>query len=181
MRLVVMGPSGCGKSTMGLAVADGLNARFIDGDDLHPDANVARMAAGIPLDDGHRRPWLAAVGAALVASERTVIACSALKRVYRDAIRRRAPQTFFAELSVPRRELERRMRQRGAHFMPTALLDSQLTTLESLQPDEAGVRVDGLADAGVTAAAIIEAARVWQRTLPSGSLLRAGTRAQSLR
>lgn len=141
VRIVVMGPSGCGKSTVGAALAESIGARFVDGDDLHPLTNVEKMAAGIPLDDGDRMPWLRTVGAALHGEERIVIACSALRRRYRDAIREESPDTFFVELVVDRATLEARLTQRAEHFMPASLLDSQLETLESLQDDESGTRV----------------------------------------
>lgn len=141
MQIVVMGPSGAGKSTVGRALADALGALFIDGDDLHPQSNVDKMAAGVPLDDEDRMPWLRTVGEQLNARDEIVIACSALKRAYRDAIRQTAPAAYFVELEVDRGELEMRMRTRGEHFMPAALLDSQLQTLESLGADERGVRV----------------------------------------
>lgn len=145
-RIVVMGPSGSGKSTVGLALAMSLGARFIDGDDLHPLTNVDKMAAGLPLDDEDRMPWLRVVGETLQADDLIVVACSALRRVYRDAIREAAPDAFFAELTVNRPDLERRMLARSDHFMPPALLDSQLRTLEPLEDDENGLRVD---EAGV--------------------------------
>ena len=141
LRIVVMGPSGCGKSTVGSALADALGARFIDGDDLHPAANVAKMSAGIPLDDEDRVPWLRTVGATLQGEERIVLACSALRRAYRDAIRAEAPDAFFAELVVDRELLTARLTARADHFMPASLLDSQLQTLESLGEDETGIRV----------------------------------------
>lgn len=159
MRIVVMGPSGSGKSTVGACLAETLGARFIDGDDLHPAANVRKMAAGIPLDDRDREPWLRLVGETLQGEERIVIACSALKRVYRDLIRAQAPETFFAELAIGRAVLEERMRLRADHFMPPALLDSQLQTLESLEADEHGIRVDETADVPTASAAIAAAAR----------------------
>ncbi|MFJ4255103.1 gluconokinase [Microbacterium sp. NPDC090003] len=142
VRIVVMGPSGCGKSTVGLALAESIGARFVDADDLHPITNVDKMAAGIPLDDDDRMPWLGVVGRALAADDRIVIACSALRRTYRDAIRAESPDAFFAELTVDRASLEKRMRARTDHFMPAALLDSQLATLESLDGDERGIRVE---------------------------------------
>ena len=145
-----MGPSGSGKSTVGAALATRLGARFIDADDLHPPENVAKMAAGIALDDADRMPWLRRVGEVLGEGERIVVACSALRRVYRDTIRAQAPDTFFAELAPDRDELTRRVRDRRAHFMPPSLLESQLATWEPLQSDESGVRVSGHAD--VTAA-----------------------------
>ena len=146
-RIVVMGVSGCGKSSVGIALAEALGARFIDGDDLHPEANKAKMGAGIPLDDSDRWPWLDLVGQALAeevseisghAFSGTVIACSALKRVYRDRIRTAAPGTFFVHLDGSRDILERRLGARTGHFMPATLLDSQLAILEPLGSDEAG-------------------------------------------
>ena len=141
LRIVVMGPSGCGKSTVGSALAESLGARFVDGDDLHPAANVEKMSAGIPLDDEDREPWLRTVGETLQGEERIVVACSALRRAYRDAIRAVAPDAFFAELVVDRDLLAERLTSRPDHFMPASLLDSQLQTLESLGEDEVGVRV----------------------------------------
>jgi carbohydrate kinase (thermoresistant glucokinase family) len=140
-RIVVMGVSGCGKSSVGLALAEALGARFIDGDDLHPEANKAKMAAGIPLNDDDRWPWLDLVGDALAESN-TVVACSALKRVYRERILAAAPGTFFVHLHGTRELLAQRMGARPNHFMPVALLDSQLNTLELLGADEPGVMLD---------------------------------------
>jgi carbohydrate kinase (thermoresistant glucokinase family) len=141
-RIVVMGVSGCGKSSVGIALAEALGARFIDGDDLHPEANKAKMGAGIPLDDSDRWPWLDLVGQELAAGPATVIACSALKRAYRDRIRAAAPKTFFVHLDGSREILEQRLGDRTGHFMPATLLDSQLAILEPLGSDEAGVVID---------------------------------------
>ena len=115
------------------------------------------MAAGVPLDDADRQPWLRLVGKTLQAEERVVVACSALRRVYRDLIRDEAPEAFFAELAIGRDVLEERMRLRVDHFMPAALLDSQLQTLESLDADEEGISIDAAADVR-TASALIAAA-----------------------
>lgn len=156
-RIVVMGPSGSGKSTIGRALAERLAFRFIDADDLHPRANVVKMAVGIPLDDADRMPWLALVGTALNDADDTVIACSALKRAYRDAIRSQAPDTFFAELSVSRAVLQARVSSRGDHFMPTSLVDSQLETWEPLERDELGIRVGESADVDQATAIICDA------------------------
>ncbi|WEK60343.1 MAG: gluconokinase [Candidatus Microbacterium colombiense] len=145
-RIVVMGPSGSGKSTVGRALAEALDVPFVDADDLHPLTNVEKMAAGIPLDDEDRMPWLGLVGTALNDADEIVIACSALKRSYRDAIRQRAPLALFAELSVSRAVLEERVRSRGDHFMPTSLVESQLQAWEPLDADEGGIRVDESAD-----------------------------------
>jgi len=147
-RIVVMGVSGCGKSSVGIALAEALGARFIDGDDLHPEANKAKMSAGIPLDDSDRWPWLDLVSKALAEEvvetsggsfTGTVIACSALKRVYRERILAGAPNTFFVHLDGSREILEQRLGARSGHFMPASLLDSQLATLEPLGSGEPGV------------------------------------------
>ncbi|MFS0867009.1 gluconokinase [Microbacterium sp. 179-B 1A2 NHS] len=137
-----MGPSGSGKSVAGAGVATRLQATFVDADDLHPAANIEKMAAGIPLTDADREPWLDVVGAELAAADGIVVACSALRRSYRDRIRAAAPDVRFVELVVDEEELHRRMTTR-AHFMPPALLASQLSTLEHLDDDEHGVQVDG--------------------------------------
>ncbi|WP_125609640.1 gluconokinase, GntK/IdnK-type [Specibacter cremeus] len=138
-----MGVSGCGKTTIGALVAHELGLPFIDGDSLHPVANVAKMAAGTPLDDDDRRPWLAMVGHELASTGGgLVVACSALKRGYRDAIRAQAPGTVFVHLDGSRDVLGARLEGRSGHFMPTALLDSQLATLEPLGADESGTVVD---------------------------------------
>jgi len=136
-----MGVSGCGKSTVGQLLADQFGARFIDGDDLHPAANKAKMAAGTPLNDDDRWPWLALVGQTLAEGD-TVVACSALKRVYRERILAAAPNTKFVHLAGSREVLEQRLGARSGHFMPASLLDSQLATLEALATDEPGIVVD---------------------------------------
>jgi gluconokinase len=138
--LVVMGVSGAGKSTVGEALAQRTGATFVDSDSLHPHENVQKMAAGNPLNDQDRWPWLGLVGAELASShpEGIIVACSALKRAYRDAIRAKAPATVFIQLSVELPVQQNRMAQRPGHFMPPSLLQSQLETLEPLQSDEAG-------------------------------------------
>ena len=150
-RIVVMGVSGCGKSSVGIALAEALGARFIDGDDLHPEANKAKMSAGIPLDDSDRWPWLDLVSKALAEEvvetsggsfSGTVVACSALKRAYRERILAGAPNTYFVHLDGSREILEQRLGARSGHFMPASLLDSQLATLEPLGSDEPGVVID---------------------------------------
>ena len=138
--LVVMGVSGSGKSTVGAALAQRLRVPFADADDLHPPANVAKMAAGQPLDDDDRHPWLEAVGAWLGAHpEGGVMSCSALKRSYRDQLRRHAPQLRFLLLDGSEEVIARRQAARPGHFMPASLLRSQFDTLEPLEPDEDGV------------------------------------------
>ena len=141
--LVVMGVSGSGKSTVGAALALELGVPFVDADGLHPAANVAKMAAGIPLTDDDRWPWLKLVGETLAGADDTgmVVACSALKRVYREAIVAEAPSVRFVFLNASRELLEARVANRPGHFMPASLLDSQLATLEPLAADEPGITV----------------------------------------
>ncbi len=140
MRVVVMGVSGCGKSLIGQTLATAIGANFIDGDSLHPAANIAKMSRGEPLNDTDRAPWLARVGETL-RTDNTVVACSALKRAYRDQIRALAPVTFLY-LRGQRETLLARMSTRPGHFMPPALLDSQLATLEPPGDDEAHLTAD---------------------------------------
>lgn len=142
--IVVMGVSGSGKSTVGAALAQRLGVPFGDADDLHPPANVAKMAAGVPLDDTDRRPWLEAVGAWLAqrAGRGGVMSCSALKVAYRDQLRTHAPRTAFVHLHGSRDVIARRQSDRPGHFMPSSLLDSQFDTLEPLGSHEAGLVVD---------------------------------------
>jgi gluconokinase len=141
--IVVMGVSGSGKSTLGADLALAVGVPFVDADDLHPPANVAKMTAGTPLTDDDRWPWLRLVGLELARAETTglVVACSALRRAYRQAILAEAPGTRFVMLDVPEAELAERMRARGGHFMPATLLASQLATLEPLAIDEPGITV----------------------------------------
>lgn len=142
--VVVMGVSGCGKSTVGHALAERLGCEFCEGDDLHPAANVAAMAAGHPLTDALRAPWLDAIAAwidrTLDAGATGVVSCSALKRRYRDRLRR--PQVLFAHLDAPREVFADRLAHRHGHFMPASLLDSQLADLEPPATDERALRVD---------------------------------------
>lgn len=138
-----MGVSGSGKSTVGVALAARLGVPFEDGDDLHPPENVAKMARGEPLDDADRLPWLGRVGGWLAAHpDGGVVACSALRRSYRDQIREHRPDTDFLHLHGSAELLARRQAGRSGHFMPPSLLPTQLTTLEPLDPDESGVVVD---------------------------------------
>ncbi|WP_298983087.1 gluconokinase [uncultured Roseibium sp.] len=135
---VVMGVSGCGKSEIGRGFARAIGGTFVDGDDLHPEENIAKMGRGEPLTDEDRAPWLDKVGDRLKeADEPTVIACSALRRIYRERISGRAerPVTFLY-LEGSRDILTSRMNNRSGHFMPVALLDSQLATLEPPAADE---------------------------------------------
>ncbi|MCV9962548.1 gluconokinase [Pararhizobium sp. BT-229] len=138
-----MGVSGCGKSTVGVALAERLGGTYVDGDDLHPAENIAKMSIGTPLQDTDRWPWLDRVGEALASRQETsIIGCSALKRTYRDRIRTNvAEPVLFIHLSGTREEIARRMRNRPGHFMPASLLDSQFAALEPPTLDEYAVTV----------------------------------------
>ncbi len=141
LGVVVMGVSGSGKSTVAAGIATALGLHFIDGDGLHPAANVARMRAGTPLRDEDRWPWLDRIGACLSDAvqwpEGVAIACSALKRIYRDRIRAAAPGVRFVFLEGQAALIGARMAGRVGHYMPAALLESQLRTLEPPRIDEA--------------------------------------------
>lgn len=141
--LVVMGVTGSGKSTVGSLLAAELGVPFADADDLHSEANVRKMAAGHPLTDEDRWPWLERVGEALREHESSglVMACSALKRAYREAILAVEPRTEFILLDGARELLEQRLAARHGHFMPQSLLDSQLKILEPIGRDEPGITV----------------------------------------
>lgn len=146
-RLLVMGVSGAGKTTLAEALARRLGAAFIDADDLHPPANRAKMAAGEPLDDADRAPWLDAVAQVIAGWAATgragVIACSALKRAYRDRLRAADPGLVTVYLDVEEAELLRRLARRRGHFFPAELLASQLAVLEPPTRDEDVVSVSG--------------------------------------
>ncbi|MCK0167097.1 gluconokinase [Jannaschia sp. S6380] len=142
-KIVVMGVTSTGKTLMGSKLAEALHGRFIDGDDLHPQANVDKMARGEPLDDRDRAPWLDRIGRALAGGEGTmVVACSALKRAYRDRIRDAAGPVVFVHLTGPRELIAKRMTRREGHFMPVSLLESQLATLEPPGPGERSIELD---------------------------------------
>ncbi|NTX51215.1 gluconokinase [Myxococcus sp. CA039A] len=134
MVVIIMGVSGAGKTTVGQALARSLGWRFLDADDLHPRSNVAKMAAGVPLTDEDRTPWLAVVRgqlqAAMERDEDLVLASSALKRAYRDQLEVDPARTRWVYLNAPREVLAGRLAKRHGHFMPPSLLDSQLATLE---------------------------------------------------
>ena len=162
--LVIMGVSGSGKTTTGHALADRLHADFLDGDDLHPPANRDKMAAGHPLTDADRAPWLTAVGAwidaRIAADELGIIPCSALKRRYRDMLRR--PEVVFVYLHGTYDQIAQRLRERSGHFMPVALLDSQFADLEPPRADERAFRVDITSPSAEQAATIASALHLSQ-------------------
>ncbi|MEI2776254.1 MAG: gluconokinase [Tetrasphaera sp.] len=139
-HVVVMGVSGCGKSTLGAALATELGAEFGEADLFHPKANVDKMAAGHPLTDEDRWPWLDLLvdwmNKQRAAGHHTVVSCSALRKVYRDRLRRAGGGVVFVHLAGDKEVILGRMRARQGHFMPPALLDSQYDTLEQLEPVE---------------------------------------------
>lgn len=146
--LVVMGVSGCGKSTVGTLLGQRLGMPFFDGDDFHPVVNKQKMAAGVALTDADREPWLARLGELLAGKDDggtsvpPIVACSALKRRYRDLLRSYAPDVVFIHLIGTAATIGARMDARSHEFMPRALLDSQFAALEDLEADEAHVLGD---------------------------------------
>ena len=170
MILVVSGVSGSGKTTVGALVAGRLGWRFADADDFHPAANVAKMRAGIPLTDADRLPWLRAVAAwmddRIADGESAVVACSMLKRSYRDLLRDgRRDSVLMVFLDVPREELERRLTSRHRHFFPERLLASQLSTLERPTPDEGVLTVPVTGDVDETADRVLATVKASGHTL----------------
>lgn len=164
-HLVVMGVSGTGKTTVGEQLADQLGLPFLEGDSLHPAANIAKMSAGRPLDDDDRRPWLETLASLLAAHEAdgvgTVLTCSALRRSYRDLLRGGLPAgaVYFVHLAAPESVLRDRMERRD-HFMPASLLRSQLDTLEPLGDDETGAVYDVRAPAETVVSAVLDDVRL---------------------
>ena len=142
--IVVMGVSGSGKSTVGAALAQRLRVPFADADDFHPAANVAKMTSGQALNDDDRYPWLDAIGEWLAehCGDGGVMSCSALKRKYRDQLRRHCPDVEFLHLSGSLEVIGKRQASRPGHFMPASLLASQFDTLEPLESDERGIVID---------------------------------------
>ncbi|PTL79909.1 gluconokinase [Vitiosangium sp. GDMCC 1.1324] len=147
MVVIVMGVSGSGKTTVGKRLAEVLGWRFVDADDVHPPGNIAKMTAGIPLTDEDRAPWLArlrdVVQRALESGESLMLACSALKRPYRELLTVDPRQVRWVYLHAPRELIAERLKQRRGHYMPSTLLDSQLAALEA--PEDA-LSVDVSAD-----------------------------------
>ena len=143
--VVIAGVSSSGKSTVGKALAERLGARFLDADDFHPSANVSKMAAGVPLDDSDRQPWLDRLNAELrqASADRkaVVLACSGLKAAYRDRLAAGVEDLQMVLLTGSRTLLAKRANARKHRYMPPSLLDSQLATLEPLRPGE-GLEVD---------------------------------------
>jgi len=157
-----MGVSGAGKSTLGEALGNALGVRFVEGDALHPAANVTKMAAGIPLNDADRIPFLENVAAALAQyrDEGVVASCSALKRSYRDRLRRGAGPLLFVLPLLGREDLVDRLAHRAGHFMPASLLASQLDTLDPPAADEDAITVDGRLSTDAQVQAVLAALKI---------------------
>jgi gluconokinase len=164
MIVLLAGVSGCGKSTVGKLLASRLDWPFIDGDSLHPAANIAKMRAGAPLTDEDRWPWLEAVAAVMddhiAAGRPAVIACSALKRSYRDLLAGGRPQARMVFLDAGRDLLAARLAARHGHFFRADLLDSQLAALEHPQPAERILMVPAADPADQVAEQIISTLRL---------------------
>jgi gluconokinase len=139
--IVVMGVSGAGKSTVGAAMSAELGLVFADGDDLHSLASKSKMADGVSLSDDDRWPWLARVGETLRSGTAEVVACSALKRAYRDAIRAIIPEAYFVWLDGEAGMIAERLAMRSHEYMAPTLLGSQVRLLEPLDRDECGIRI----------------------------------------
>lgn len=171
--VVVMGVAGCGKTAVGGALAEALGWRMIEGDELHPTENIERMRAGLPLTDAYRWGWLDAIGAEVAKSERegagAVVACSALKRAYRDRLRRYSGNMLFVHLGVDKATAAARVASRKGHFMPASLMDSQFADLEPPAPDEAAVTLDAtrpIAELVAAAEAALRAGRTEIAAIP---------------
>jgi gluconokinase len=141
-RMVLMGVAGCGKSSVGAALSAQMKIPYVDGDDLHPAANVEKMRAGTPLTDADRWPWLDRVAGVLKDDAPVIVGCSALRRRYRDRLRDMSGDAvMFVHLVGSRELIANRMAARTGHYMPLALLDSQFATLEPPGPDEWAVAI----------------------------------------
>jgi gluconokinase len=163
MLVVVMGVSATGKTAVGERLAAELRVEFLEGDSFHPEANIEKMSAGIPLTDEDRLPWLKALADEIARDAEEgrsmVVTCSALRRSYRDLLRASTAGVFFVHLHAPFEVLEKRMAHRTKHFMPTSLLQSQFDTLEPLQDDESGALVDVSPPLDEVVAAAVDAVR----------------------
>ena len=161
-NVVFMGVSGCGKSTVAALFARATGATLIEADDFHPPANVEKMRAGTPLTDADRAGWLSAMAARIAQGrakgERMAVTCSALRRAYRDQLRRGDPDLVFVHLTGTRELLAARIGARQGHFMPASLLDSQLAALEPPSPaDERCVSIDVGPEPAAIQAAVVSA------------------------
>lgn len=145
VHVVVMGVAGSGKTTLALELRRRLGWPYAEADEFHPEANIAKMAAGVPLTDEDRWPWLDAIRDWLTAQARegrsTIVTCSALRAVYRDALRQAEGRVRFVHLTAAPELISSRLESRAGHFMPPALLPSQLATLEPLGDGEDGITI----------------------------------------
>ena len=160
VQIVLMGVSGSGKTTLGQALAERLGFRFHDADDFHPPANVAKMAAGLPLDDTERDPWLGRLAELLATAppdQPIALACSALRRAYRDRLRTGCASLVFVHLAGSHELIAQRLAARQGHYMPASLLASQFDALEPAAPDEAVL----VLDSALLPQALVEAVQVY--------------------
>ena len=166
--VVMMGVSGSGKTVVGAALAAAIGGRFIEGDQYHSPENISRMASGQPLRDEDRWSWLDAIAAEIGDADRQggtlVVACSALKRIYRDRLRRASRHILFVYLEIDRDTAAARVASRKGHFMPASLTDSQFADLEPPSPDEGALTLDATRDPADLVAIITATA------LPAGAI-----------
>ncbi|PHP53090.1 gluconokinase [Actinomyces ruminis] len=163
-HLVLMGVAGCGKTTAAANLHAALGWPVAEADDFHPQANIDKMSQGVPLTDADRRLWLESLrdwmSEQAAAGRKTIVTCSALKRIYRDLLSQADGRVFFIHLVAQQDELRERMEHRAGHFMPPSLLPSQFATLEPLADDEDGVTVVSRATPEETFEAILAALEV---------------------
>jgi gluconokinase len=157
--LLVMGVAGAGKSTLGAALAERLGWSFLEADDLHPPANLEKMRAGVPLDDADRAPWLAAVGRFIdgwtVEGRPGVVACSALKRAYRETLRAARPHLRLVYVATDETLARVRVGRRAGHYYPASLVPSQFAALEPPDADEEAIAVEAAEPTPAQVAAVI--------------------------
>jgi gluconokinase len=171
--VIVAGVSGSGKSTVGALLAGRLGWPFTDGDSLHPESNIAKMASGLPLTDADRMPWLHAIAAWIDGQIRSgqpgLVACSALKRAYRDLLLAGRPCVRMAYLQIDRQTAARRLAARHGHFFDSALLDSQFADAEPPGPGEPSVVTVTVSDRpDQTADEVLRAVGLAGRPWPAG-------------
>ncbi|GAA4519999.1 MULTISPECIES: gluconokinase [Nonomuraea] len=174
-HIVVMGVSGAGKTTVARGISEATGLRFAEADEFHSEANVARMRAGVPLDDADRWPWLRDLASWMADRHAegvsTVLACSALKRAYRDVLRQGPPDVEFVHLDGAPELIRDRMTRRTGHYMAASLLDSQQQILEHLDPDESGMVLDVALSPDELVAAALTRLGLPGRMFPSGEII----------